>query len=68
VGPQCETRRDSRNVLEWHAADGDSPVDEILKGSRGIPSTTGHVKPCGNLGGPSPKAKYTLPTDSELVP
>ena len=28
----------------------------------------GHVEPCGNPGGPSPKAKYTPATDSELVP
>ena len=34
----------------------------------GILSTTGHVKPCGKLGGPSSKAKYHLMTDSELVP
>ena len=29
------------------------------------PSTTGHVKPGGNQGGPSSKAKYLLVTDSE---
>ena len=29
-----------------------------------IQSTTGHVKPCGKLGGPPPKAKYYLVTDS----
>jgi len=34
----------------------------------GILSTTGHVKPCGKLGGPSSKAKYHLMTDSEPVP
>ena len=34
----------------------------------GILSTTGHVKPCGKLGGPSSKAKYHLMTNSELVP
>jgi hypothetical protein len=27
-----------------------------------------HVKPCLNMGGPSSKAKYSLPTDSEPVP
>jgi hypothetical protein len=32
------------------------------------PSTAGHEEPCGNLGGPSPKAKYSLATDSEPVP
>ena len=30
-----------------------------------IQSTTGHEKSCGNMGGPSPKAKYSLVTDSE---
>ena len=47
---------------------GDSPVHEIQKDPRRLPSTTGHVKPCGNLGGPSSKAKYYLATDSEPVP
>ena len=32
------------------------------------PSTAGHEESCGNLGGPSPKAKYYLTTDSEQVP
>ena len=27
-----------------------------------------HVKPCLNMGGPSSKAKYYCPTDSEQVP
>jgi len=30
------------------------------------PSSTGHVEPGANLGGPPPKAKYSLTTDSEL--
>ena len=33
-----------------------------------ILSTTEHVKFRRNLGGPSPKAKYSLVTDSEPVP
>ena len=33
-----------------------------------FPSTAEHVEFRGNLGGPSPKAKYTPMTDSELVP
>ena len=33
-----------------------------------FPSTARHVKPRGNLGGPSSKAKYYLATDSEPVP
>ena len=31
-------------------------------------STAGHVEPCGNLPGPSGKAKYSFVTDSEPVP
>ena len=33
-----------------------------------IQSTTRHVKPCGKQGGPPPKAKYYLMTDSEIEP
>ena len=53
-------------VLERPAIEGDSPVHERaieMKLSR-----AGHVKSCLNMGGPSSKAKYDLPTDSELVP
>ena len=32
------------------------------------PSTAGHVEPGGKQGGPPPKAKYSLATDSEQVP
>ena len=32
------------------------------------PSTTEHVEFCRNQGGPPSKAKYSLLTDSELVP
>jgi hypothetical protein len=32
------------------------------------PSNTGYEEPCVNLGGPSPKAKYSHATDSEPVP
>ena len=56
------------NDLESSARAGDSPVREIEAGPRGIPSRTGHVKPCPNPGGPPPKAKYYSMTDSELVP
>ncbi len=31
-------------------------------------SRAGHEKPCLKLGGPSSKAKYSVLTDSELVP
>jgi hypothetical protein len=57
------------NGLERPTIDGDSPVRKIDQTSWvGFPSTTGHVKSCGNSGGPSPKAKYYLVTDSEPVP
>ena len=45
---------------------GDSPVDE--KDYEMNVSRAGHEKPCLNIGGPSSKAKYSLPTDSEPVP
>ena len=44
--------------MERPTIDGDSPVYEILIHPREFLSTTRHVKPCGNLGGPSSKAKY----------
>jgi hypothetical protein len=56
------------NGLESPAIDGDSPVGEGAKSSRGIPSSAGHVKPGAKQGGPSSKAKYYLSTDSEPVP
>jgi hypothetical protein len=59
---------DSRTYLEWSAIDGDSPVDEISSPRGEHPSTAGHVKSGGNLGGPSSKAKYYSSTDSERVP
>ena len=54
--------------LEWTTIEGDSPVNERMQTSGVLLSTTGHVKSCGNLGGPPSKAKYSLVTDSELVP
>ena len=57
------------NGLESPTIDGDSPVRKMHPTSWiDSPSTTGHVKSCGNSGGPSPKAKYYLVTDSEPVP
>jgi hypothetical protein len=56
------------NGLERPAIEGDSPVGENANLPSGILSTAGHVEPCGNLPGPSGKAKYSLATDSELVP
>ena len=67
----------SRRLLERTTIEGDSPVGETgckprRRNERGslvwFLSTTGHVEPCGNLGGPSSKAKDYSVTDSELVP
>ena len=58
----------SRTALERPAKDGDSPVGEKMSSPEEYPSTAGHVKSGGNLGGPSPKAKYYSLTDSEQVP
>ena len=58
----------SRTLLEREAIAGDSPVREIQTILGVLPSTTEHVKFCGNLGRPLPKAKYSLVTDSEPVP
>ena len=59
----------SQMCLERPAIEGESPVGEKHGSSlTAFPSTTGHVKPRGNLGGPSPKAKYSSSTDSEPVP
>ena len=54
--------------MEWPAIDGDSPVCENRQTLEGHPSTIGHVKSGGNLGGPSSKAKYYSSTDSGQVP
>ena len=51
------------------AIEGDSPVDQkVADLLNTYPSSAGHVKPRVNLGGPSPKAKYSSVTDSEPVP
>ena len=54
--------------LEGAATEGDSPVSESERTLGTCVSTAGHVESCGNLGGPPSKAKYSLVTDSELVP
>jgi hypothetical protein len=60
---------DSQRPLERATIEGDSPVDEINDPSwKQFPSTAEHVQFRGNLGGPSPKAKYELATDSVPVP
>lgn len=55
-------------VLERPAIESNSLVIETSSPPRRILSTTGHVKPRGKQGGPPPKAKYSLATDSEPVP
>ena len=59
---------DERNDLEKSAIDRDSRVSENSKSSRGIPSSTVQAKLCANPSGPPDKTKYSLATDSELVP
>ena len=44
--------------MELCAIEGESPVLEIDLLPSSILSTAGHVKSCGNLPGPSGKAKY----------
>ena len=53
--------------MEIWAIEGESPVYEINLLPSSILSTAGLVKSCGNLPGPSGKAKYSQKTDSELV-
>ena len=48
-----------RTALERPAREGESPVSERCVTAGGYLSTTGHVKPRGNLGRPLPKAKYS---------
>ena len=45
-----------------------APYPKSRRPWRRIPSTAGHVKPGGNLGGPPSKAKHSPMTDSEPVP
>ena len=55
-------------TLERSAKEGNSPVIEKIFPLKCILSTAEHEKFRWNLGGPSPKAKYSLVTDSEPVP
>ena len=54
--------------MERQAKEGNSPVVEISLSLKWILSTAGHEKSRWKQGGPSPKAKYSLVTDSEPVP
>ena len=58
----------SGSDLESSSIEGERPVRETIRHSGEFLSTAGHVKPRGNLGGPSSKAKYSSATDSEPVP
>ena len=58
----------SRIDLERSAVVGKSPVGENDCTPMSILSTAEHEKFRRNPGGPSPKAKYSLVTDSEPVP
>ena len=59
---------DEHNDLERSAIDRDSRVGEAERSPRGIPSSAMHVKLRTNRSRPLDKAKYSLATDSELVP
>ena len=54
--------------MESRATEGESPVTENQSRPSGILSSTGHVKPGVNPCRPRHKAKYSMTTDSELVP
>ena len=54
--------------MEIPAKEGDRPVVERFKEPFGIPSSTMHVKLRVNPRRPRRKAKYSITTDSELVP
>ena len=58
---------DRGTVLGKQAGESESLVLEIDIIASRIQSTTRHEKPCGKTGGPPPKAKYYLVTDSGEV-
>lgn len=68
VGPIKRSGNLSRTLLESWTTKGDSPVDEKRTWQDWHLSRAGHVKPGSKQGGPPPKAKYSLITDSEPVP
>ncbi len=67
-GTSMWNRLSELKQLESCAKDRDSRVSEVKNGPRGIPSNTMHVKLRVNPSRPLDKAKYSLATDSELVP
>ncbi len=50
--------------MEIPAREGKSPVGEIVNERAETQSTAGHEESGGKQGGPPPKAKYDLVTDS----
>ncbi len=60
--------RGRRTGLERPAREGESPVVETSFPPERILSTAGHEESRRKQGGPSPKAKYSLVTDSAPVP
>ena len=56
------------NLLESRTKESESLVVENWIRPREFLSSTGHVKPRVNLRRPLRKAKYSMSTDSELVP
>src|ERR671934_662062 len=69
-GPAAVTKPgSSRSRVEPRATEGNRPVGERALDCRSkLLSRTAAVKRGLNPGGPPPKAKYSLVTDSELVP
>ena len=68
VAARSKKTKPKLKILERIAKEGESPVCGQVLSPGWHPSTAGHVKPCGNSGGPPPKAKYYLVTDSGQVP
>ena len=68
VGPFISYLFMKWNVLESSTIDGDSPVHVNEQIRERHLSRAGHVKSAVNLPGPPGKPKYSLVTDSGLVP
>ena len=67
-GPAQGKKSTAEAAWKGGAAEGDRPVGEVRGSPAGIQSTTRHEEPRGKTGGPPPKAKYYLMTDSGTVP
>ena len=66
--PESYKSQPSRSGLESPTTAGESPVGERVSSLWDrLPSSMGLAKPRANPGGPSPKAKYYLATDSVIV-